>query len=133
MEAYQQKFDELYKLHKASSDRGEMLTVSIAKDKVNNIVWAAKPGGYKYSDKNVLDVVSECRDKIKDYTGDYVQTYTDVWKGDCPIFCAGALSIPGEGEDVCKIRSIHLTDQEKYQKYKQEQQKLFELLKRRNN
>lgn len=47
-----------------------------------------------------------------------------------PIFCAAALTVPGEGQDVCKIRSLHLADDGKYKEYLAARQRLFEKLKK---
>lgn len=47
-----------------------------------------------------------------------------------PIFCAAALTVPGEGQDVYKIRSLHLADDGKYKEYLAARQTLFEKLKK---
>ena len=47
-----------------------------------------------------------------------------------PIFCAVSLSNPKEGHDVCKIRSLHIADDNKYKKYLAARQELFEKLKK---
>ncbi len=127
---YQQQFDELYELHQATNEHGELLTISVAKDKVNDIVYPARAGGYKHGDyglsfipyKKALQVTQECQAKIADIHDVYLQSS----RHEAPIFCAASLNIPGEGEETCKIRSVNLADPEKYKQYQKERQALFE-------
>ncbi len=124
LQEYKDVFKKLYDQHKQASNIGELLCISVAKQKLDQIVYPAKPGGY-HRGKKASEVVAVC-DQKNQKDPRYFQKVTN----DAPIFCAAALGIPGERPDAYKIRSVTVTNQEKYKAYVAARNALFEQLKK---
>ena len=125
---------QLYAAHAACNTKnyGELLTVGIKPEYVDEIAYVAKPCGYKYDGlrpKTVRKNLEACRLELQkdeqclDTDGDFcIQRHGY----DARIYCAACLTLPGEFGKKYTMKSTHLADSTKMQDYKQKWQAFFE-------
>ena len=119
--------EQLYKLHKQSSDLGEMLCICVHEDHINDLVYVAEYGGFKHKTKlSCLEQVKACQQQVANIDNDYIDNHTDDVSS---IYCFAVTDIPGEAKGKYTIKSVAFTKEKRYQEYKEELAKLFQAAK----
>ncbi len=124
LEKHESLFKQLFEKHRQASEIGELLCISVKNEKLDEIVYPAVPGGIHIGQKTSQSIALWHTNVFENID------YFPKWVNRSPIFCAAALSIPGEGPDVYKIRSVTVTDSKKYEAYVAARHALFEQLKK---
>lgn len=126
---YQDKFEQLEKLHKQSSQHGELLAVSIKKDKIDSLTYFATFGAAKV---DYIPGVRECKPSVmleKLYQKAKTNIRSSIAHDENYYYYLAMPGLPGENGTDYKVVSIHVADPQAYAQYKYELSVLFEQMK----
>ena len=119
----------LYEMHRALTQHGELIAISVKNSHLDNLIYPARPAGYKYYSmwmNKTSEIVQALEQKVLDETQGFLD---DGYDNECILYCFAVPNIPGDNDDMYIMRSIHLSDPVEYQGYQKQLQSLYEYVK----
>lgn len=128
LQPYEKELYALYDEHAALSNYGEMVCISVNDKYLNELIYVAKEGGFRYTGKTYPHKVSENIAFVKKYAQD-IAHLEDKNKDDYCVYCFACIDIPSERAGRYSVQSVHMADESRHQEYKKKLHALFKKIK----
>ena len=125
---YKKSIEDLLALHASANKYGEVITISVSNDAIDDFIYVGTAGGFKYEGILYPQQASKNIAYVKQHADQLAMLSSK--KDEYCLYCFVGINVAEEEGVKYQLDSVALTDELVYQKYKKEYKQLFEKIKK---